>query len=176
MPCHAQLAFYGVLTLHDDGVLMRRSAQELQSQGQLAAFTGTLWRFPLVYLIIFIVRFLLICLFRPLFRLSRQDLPFKEIAFATVAGLRGSVSLILTQAVVIDPGTRNTDRNPDVTVRWFSGLSGVSCSVNYTIPNGVHSQGKWAGRHMLKHGLDGGTARSTQHAQFHYFLINSMCY
>lgn len=94
---------------------MHRSAQELQAEGQLAAFTGTLWRFPLVYLIIFIVRFLLICLFRPLFRLSRQDLPFMEIAFATVAGLRGSVSLILTQAVVVDPSTRSG--GPEVTVR-----------------------------------------------------------
>ena len=46
---------------------------------------------------------------RPLFRLSRQDLPFTEIAFATVAGLRGSVSLILAQAVVIDPATRSGD-------------------------------------------------------------------
>lgn len=96
-------------------MVIHRSAQELQAQGQLSAFTGTLWRFPLVYLIIFIVRFLLICLFRPLFRLSRQDLPFKEIAFATVAGLRGSVSLILTQAVVVDPASRNA--GPEVTVR-----------------------------------------------------------
>jgi len=93
---------------------MHRSAQELREEGELRAFTGTLWRFPLVYLFIFIVRFLLICLFRPLFRLSRQDLPFKEIAFATVAGLRGSVSLILTQAVVVDPATRSHDAQTTV--------------------------------------------------------------
>ena len=49
------------------------------------------------------VRLLLILTFRPLFRLSRQDLSMKEIVFATVAGLRGSVSLILAQAVVVDP-------------------------------------------------------------------------
>ena len=49
------------------------------------------------------VRFLLILTFRPLFRLSRQDLSMKEIVFATVAGLRGSVSLILAQAIVVDP-------------------------------------------------------------------------
>ncbi|BDA42347.1 probable Na(+)/H(+) antiporter NhaH at N-terminal half [Coccomyxa sp. Obi] len=111
-----------------------RSAQELQLQGQLAAFAGTLWRFPLVYLIIFIVRFLLICLFRPLFRLSRQDLPFTEIAFATVAGLRGSVSLILTQAVVVDPATRNA--GPEVTkikaeiVLWTAGFVLLTLVIN----------------------------------------------
>lgn len=49
------------------------------------------------------VRLLLILTFRPLFRLSRQDLSMKETVFATVAGLRGSVSLILAQAVVVDP-------------------------------------------------------------------------
>ena len=45
---------------------------QLQHEQQLSDFTGTLWRFPLVYLFIFGVRFLLIALFRPLFRLSRQ--------------------------------------------------------------------------------------------------------
>lgn len=86
-----------------------RSAQQLAAEDQLSAFIGTLWRFPLVYLCIFAVRFFLILIFRPLFRLSRQDLSYKEILFATVAGLRGSVSLILAQAVVVDPATRADD-------------------------------------------------------------------
>ena len=60
-------------------------------------FLSTLWRFPLVYLFMFIVRFVLLVAFRPLFKLTRQDLSFREIAFACVAGLRGSVSLILAQ-------------------------------------------------------------------------------
>ena len=55
------------------------------------------------------VRLLLISTFRPLFRLSRQDLSMKEIVFATVAGLRGSVSLILAQAVVVDPSFKPHD-------------------------------------------------------------------
>ena len=45
-------------------VIMRRAAQELSREQQLSAFTGTLWRFPLVYIFIFLVRFALICLFR----------------------------------------------------------------------------------------------------------------
>ncbi len=87
----------------------RRSAQQLAAEDQLSAFIGTLWRFPLVYICIFAVRFFLILIFRPLFRLSRQDLSYKEIVFATVAGLRGSVSLILTQAVVVDPAVKSSD-------------------------------------------------------------------
>ena len=83
-----------------------RSAEQLNEQDQLSAFVGTLWRFPLVYICIFVVRFFLILIFRPLFRLSRQDLSYKEILFATVAGLRGSVSLILAQAVVVDPALK----------------------------------------------------------------------
>lgn len=86
-----------------------RSAQQLAADNQLNAFIGTLWRFPLVYLCIFVVRFFLILIFRPLFRISKQDMSYKEIVFATVAGLRGSVSLILAQAVVVDPATRTDD-------------------------------------------------------------------
>lgn len=59
-----------------------------------------LWRFPLVYLIVFALRFLLLTAFRPLFRLEGSDLPVRDAFFATVAGLRGSVALILAQAVI----------------------------------------------------------------------------
>ena len=86
-----------------------RSAQQLAAEDQLNAFIGTLWRFPLVYICIFAIRLFLILIFRPLFRLSRQDLSYKEAVFATVAGLRGSVSLILTQAVVVDPAVKSSD-------------------------------------------------------------------
>ncbi len=76
----------------------RRSSQQLQAEGQLGLFLSTLWRFPLVYVFMFLIRFLLMAVFRPLFKITRQDLSFKEIAFACVAGLRGSVSLIMAQA------------------------------------------------------------------------------
>ena len=59
-----------------------------------------LWRFPLVYVIVFALRFALLVAFRPLFRLEGSDLPLRDAAFATVAGLRGSVALILAQAVI----------------------------------------------------------------------------
>jgi len=84
----------------------RRSSQQLQAEGQLGLFLSTLWRFPLVYIFMFLIRFLLMAIFRPLFKITRQDLSFKEIAFACVAGLRGSVSLIMAQARVRPPARR----------------------------------------------------------------------
>ena len=81
-----------------------RSSQQLQGQGQLGVFLSTLWRFPLVYLFMFIIRFALLVAFRPVFKLTRQDLSFREMAFACVAGLRGSVSLILAQVRVQKKG------------------------------------------------------------------------
>ncbi|CAL5219904.1 g1831 [Coccomyxa viridis] len=111
-----------------------RSAQQLAAEDQLSAFIGTLWRFPLVYICIFAVRFFLILIFRPLFRLSRQDLSYKEILFATVAGLRGSVSLILAQAVVVDPATRADDvqsiRIKAEIVMWTAGFVLLTLIVN----------------------------------------------
>ena len=77
--------------------LCGRSSQQLRGEGQLGVFVSTLWRFPLVYIFMFAIRFVLLVVFRPLFKLSRQDLSFKEIAFACIAGLRGSVSLIMAQ-------------------------------------------------------------------------------
>jgi Sodium/hydrogen exchanger family len=65
-----------------------------------------LWRFPIVYVLVFGLRFALLTAFRPLFRLEGSDLPLKDAVFATVAGLRGSVALILAQAVMTgDVGT-----------------------------------------------------------------------
>lgn len=77
---------------------VRRSSQQLQAEGQLGLFLSTLWRFPIVYIFMFLIRFTLMVVFRPLFKITRQDLSFKEIAFACIAGLRGSVSLIMAQA------------------------------------------------------------------------------
>ena len=50
----------------------------------------------------FVGRFVLMALFRPMFWLLRGDMTWREIIFATAAGLRGSVSLILAQAVATD--------------------------------------------------------------------------
>ena len=58
--------------------LSGRSSQQLRGEGQLGVFVSTLWRFPLVYIFMFAIRFVLLVVFRPLFKLSRQDLSFKE--------------------------------------------------------------------------------------------------
>jgi len=68
-------------------------------EGPASLWAG-LWRFPFVYIIVFGLRFLLLTAFRPLFRLEGSDLPVRDAFFATMAGLRGSVALILAQAVI----------------------------------------------------------------------------
>lgn len=55
---------------------------------------------PIIYIILNILRFVLTLAFRPLFILFRGDLSFAECAFVAGAGLRGSVSLIMGQALV----------------------------------------------------------------------------
>ena len=70
---------------------------------------STLWRFPLVYLVMFAVRFVLIVLFKPAFRLLRADMSFMDITFATGAGLRGSVSLIMAQGLITDHDATTSD-------------------------------------------------------------------
>lgn len=50
----------------------------------------------------FVVRFVLTAFFRPMFKIFLGDITWRELVFATAAGLRGSVSLILAQAVVTD--------------------------------------------------------------------------
>ncbi len=59
----------------------------------------------------FIIRFLFMVLLRPLFWISGMDFNLKEATFATAAGLRGSVSLILIQAVITE--LHATQSGPD---------------------------------------------------------------
>ncbi len=79
-----------------------RSSTDLLASNQSDAFAKTLWMVPIIYIILSLLRFALIALFRPLFIASKGDLSFKEAAFVAVAGLRGSVSLIMGQAVVTE--------------------------------------------------------------------------
>ena len=83
---------------------------------------STIWRFPLVYLVMFAVRFIFIAGFSPLFRVLKAKLSMMEIIFATVAGLRGSVSLIMAQAVATDQLARPAI-DPD------GGVPAVSCTL-----------------------------------------------
>ena len=49
--------------------------------------------------------------FRPLYKVLQRDMNSRETLFAGLAGLRGSVSLILAQAVITeDEGGNETDR------------------------------------------------------------------
>ncbi|KAF8065728.1 NHX8 [Scenedesmus sp. PABB004] len=66
-------------------------------RGDLAT---TLWMVPIIYAILMLLRFGLTAAFRPLFIAIRGDMSFSECIFITVAGLRGSASLIMGSAVV----------------------------------------------------------------------------
>ncbi len=58
---------------------------------------------PLIYISLTLIRGVLIASFTPLIRLlsgSDIDLGWKGVVFATIGGLRGSVSLILAQTVL----------------------------------------------------------------------------
>lgn len=59
----------------------------------------------------FLARFILTALFKPMFKVFLGDISWRELLFATAAGLRGSVSLILAQAVVTDELAGRTGDN-----------------------------------------------------------------
>ncbi|KAK9789036.1 hypothetical protein WJX73_003859 [Symbiochloris irregularis] len=117
-----------------------RSSENLDANGQSAVLASTIWRFPLIYLVLFAVRFLLILLFSPLFKVLRSQMTFKEIIFATAAGLRGSVSLILAQGLISDADART--ENPDYQtpeeikaeiVLWTAGFVLMTLVINASI-------------------------------------------
>ena len=88
-----------------------RSSQELEASSHSAVLASTIWRLPLIYIFMFIARFILTALFRPMFKVFLGDISWRELTFATAAGLRGSVSLILAQAVVTDEQAGRTGDN-----------------------------------------------------------------
>ena len=56
-----------------------RSSENLDREGQSAVLASTLWRFPLIYLVMFAVRFIFLAGFSPLFRLFRAKLSLMEV-------------------------------------------------------------------------------------------------
>lgn len=60
----------------------------------------TVWMLPIIYIILMLLRYALVALFRPLFILIKGDINNQECIFVTFAGLRGSASLIMGSAVV----------------------------------------------------------------------------
>lgn len=83
------------------------------------------------------MRLLLACAgFRPLYKVLRRDMNSKETLFAGLAGLRGSVSLILAQAVITeDKGGDSTSQVgntiPEMKKRGERGGRGCRCSCTH---------------------------------------------
>jgi NhaP-type Na+/H+ and K+/H+ antiporter len=77
---------------------------------------------PVIFVILTVVRFVLIILFRPVYIAVGGDISFKETIFITAAGLRGSASLIMGQAVVVE-----NKEGPEVN-REYVHLWGFPCA------------------------------------------------
>ena len=75
--------------------------------------------------------------FRPLYKVLRRDMNSRETLFAGLAGLRGSVSLILAQAVITeDKGGDSTSQVgntiPGRQKQGKGGKRGCRCSRTHT--------------------------------------------
>lgn len=92
-PSHRLLRAFSLL-------LLRRASADLQAKGQSHDLETTLWLLPIIFIILTLLRFCLTAVFRPLYILVKGDINMRETVFITVAGLRGSASLIMGSAVV----------------------------------------------------------------------------
>ncbi|KAK9866895.1 hypothetical protein WJX84_006646 [Apatococcus fuscideae] len=90
-----------------------RSTEELGGaalrQGFLAIW-ATFWRLPLIYLAIFVVRGISVAALAPLLRLSGTHLSRGGQILSTLAALRGGISLILAQTLVLGFNSVQQDR------------------------------------------------------------------
>lgn len=111
----------------------RRSSQELDDSNQGAVLANTIWRLPLIYIFMFVFRFLLTAAFQPLFKVFLGDVSWRELVFATVGGLRGSVSLILAQAVVTDAQTGRSGPNQAHSVPVPLSHTSAQCPITKSI-------------------------------------------
>ena len=104
-------------------------------QGFLAVW-ATFWRLPLIYLAIFIVRFLSVAALAPLLRLSGTHLTFGGQIVSTLAALRGGISLILAQTLVLDFNRVQQDRIvvSQVCMNPWQILSLMRCKVMFDFP------------------------------------------
>ncbi|KAL0021928.1 hypothetical protein WJX79_007439 [Trebouxia sp. C0005] len=109
-----------------------RSTEDLYLNSPISEAAAALWRLPLIYIVFNCIRFIVIFALRPLFKLLHRDLSTKEIVFASIAGLRGSVSLIMAQAFVTESSTTTADARmiKAELVLWVAGFVLLSLIIN----------------------------------------------
>ncbi len=75
---------------------------ELYYSGNTQVFAVAIGMLPVVWITLNILRFLLFAFFNYVIGVLQpgRQLPFGEVVFGSAAGLRGSVSLIMGQAIV----------------------------------------------------------------------------
>lgn len=79
-----------------------RSVASLTADGRTQYLISAVWRAPLIWVGLNALRFTVISAFRPLFKLWGAPMEGRDVLLCSAAGLRGSVSLIMAQAVVIE--------------------------------------------------------------------------
>lgn len=79
-----------------------RSAEELKETGTVDVVFATFWRLPFIYIAMFLARAASIAFFKPLFDCAGSGMSWGVVLFTTFGGLRGAVSLILAQILVLD--------------------------------------------------------------------------
>lgn len=79
-----------------------RTSSSLVESLTPAEYVATVFLSIPVWIMVFVIRFVLLILFKPLYWLAKSDLNMREIAFITFSGLRGCVTLIMAQAVVTE--------------------------------------------------------------------------
>ncbi|KAL0054880.1 hypothetical protein WJX82_003714 [Trebouxia sp. C0006] len=109
-----------------------RSTEDLYLNSPISEAAAALWRLPLIYIVFNCIRFIVIFSLRPLFKLLHRDLSTKEVVFASIAGLRGSVSLIMAQAFVTESSTTTPDARmiKAELVLWVAGFVLLSLIIN----------------------------------------------
>ncbi|DBA74298.1 TPA: Son of sevenless 1, variant 2 [Trebouxia sp. C0004] len=109
-----------------------RSTEDLYLNSPISEAAAALWRLPLIYIVFNCIRFIVIFALRPLFKLLHRDLSTKEVVFASIAGLRGSVSLIMAQAFVTESSTTTPEARmiKAELVLWVAGFVLLSLIIN----------------------------------------------
>ncbi|CAD7700965.1 unnamed protein product [Ostreobium quekettii] len=136
--------FYDIFTLMINGVVFFfagasamnffvRTAENLGKRDDWSTFYETVMFLPVIYVVIFILRYWLIYLISPILNLSSAKLSWRDVTFVCMAGLRGTVSLILVQEVVTHSSPHQSDRTNKIQAEmslWTSGFVLMTIVIN----------------------------------------------
>lgn len=103
--------------------------------GLLGLLGVTAWKLPMIYIAVFALRFVAIVVLNPVLRAvgAGDLLTLKSSVFATVGGLRGGLSLILAQTIVVlqeaEPSEQKQEIKAEMAI-WTAGFVILTLLVN----------------------------------------------